>query len=233
MTSTSTERRPLLLGHRGARRTSPENTLAAFELALRHGCDGFEFDVRLTADRRAVVCHDPKLAGMEIGRADYEQLREREPAACCLEDVLKAFCARAWLDIELKVGGLETLVVAALKENPPQRGYVVSSFLPDVLHAMHACDPEIPLGFICDDRRALPLWRELPIAALMPHHRLISSELIEQVHAAGKKILVWTVNDRKEMLRFAEWGPDGIISDDTELLAQTFGQNPRPSQSRA
>ena len=48
------------LGHRGARavRQIPENTLASFELCLQHGCDGFEFDVRLSADGQAVICHD-------------------------------------------------------------------------------------------------------------------------------------------------------------------------------
>jgi glycerophosphoryl diester phosphodiesterase len=233
VTSTSTERRPLLLGHRGARRQAHENTLAAFELSLLHGCDGFEFDVRLTADQRAVVSHDPKLAGMEIGRAKYRQLSTREPSACCLEDVLKGFSARAWLDIELKVAGLEQSVIAGLKANSPQCGYVISSFLPEVLHAMHACDPGIPLGLICDDRRVLPLWRELPIVGVFPHHRLVSTNLIEQVHGAGKKILVWTVNEEKEMFRLADWDVDGIISDDTELLARAFGRNPRPSENRA
>ena len=51
--------RPLLLGHRGARRVAPENTFFAFDKALRAGCDGFEFDVRLSSDGRGVVCHDP------------------------------------------------------------------------------------------------------------------------------------------------------------------------------
>ncbi len=233
MTSTWTERRPLLLGHRGTRRKAPENTLAAFESALRHGCDGFEFDVRLTADHRALVCHDPKLAGIEIGRADYAQLSAREPSACCLEDVLRDFTARAWLDIELKVAGLEELVVASLRQHPPQRGYVVSSFLPDVVQAARACDQEIPLGFICDDLHALRLWTELPISWLIPHHSLVSTRLIEQTHAEGKKILVWTVNEDKQMRRLAEWGVDGIISDDPALLARTFGENSRPSQTRA
>jgi glycerophosphoryl diester phosphodiesterase len=224
VTSTSTERRPLLLGHRGARRAAPENTLAAFELALRHGCDGFEFDVRLTADARAVICHDSRLAHMEINRTNYEALRGREPSACCLEDVLREFAPRAWLDIELKIGGLEPQVAAGLKQYPPQRGFVLSSFLPGVLRAMHACDPGVPLGFICDDRRLLPQWTELPVSTLIPNRRLVSRDFIERAHDLGKKILVWTVNDRREMLRLAEWAVDGIISDDTELLACTFGR---------
>ncbi len=133
--------------------------------------------------------------------------------------MLREFSHRAWLDIELKVGGLEELIASVLRDHPPERGYVVSSFLPDVLRVMHACDPDVPLGFICDDRGLLPLWRELPIAAFIPNRRLVSRDLVEQAHEHGKKILVWTVNNRKEMLQLSEWGVDGIISDDTELLA--------------
>jgi hypothetical protein len=62
VTSTSIDRHPLLLGHRGARRAAPENTLAAFDLALQHGCDGFEFDVRRTLDGRSLPdCASSKL----------------------------------------------------------------------------------------------------------------------------------------------------------------------------
>ena len=62
---------PLLLGHRGSRVSAgiPENTFASFDLALKHGCDGFEFDVRLTACGTAVVCHDPKVGGITVARA--------------------------------------------------------------------------------------------------------------------------------------------------------------------
>ena len=54
----------LLLGHRGSLRHAPENTLESFEIALEHGCDGFELDVRLTVDRHAAVFHDPAVAGL-------------------------------------------------------------------------------------------------------------------------------------------------------------------------
>jgi glycerophosphoryl diester phosphodiesterase len=46
--------------------------------------------------------------------------------------------------------------------------------------------------------------------------------LVQEAHDAGSKLLVWTVNDVKAMLLLADWGVDGIISDDTKLLAQTF-----------
>src|SRR5579862_4241138 len=96
---------PLLLGHRGARamKTIPENTLASFDQALADGCDGFEFDVRLTADGQPVVCHDPRSGTIEIARTTAAQLS----ALPRLQDVLARYHDRAFLDIELKVAGLE------------------------------------------------------------------------------------------------------------------------------
>src|SRR5215475_7654265 len=99
--------RPLLLGHRGARaiKSIPENTIASFDRALADGCDGFEFDVRLTADAKAVACHDPKFGRAEIARTTAEEL----PRLPRLEDVLARYQESAYLDIELKVRGLEKI----------------------------------------------------------------------------------------------------------------------------
>ncbi|MGA9527283.1 MAG: glycerophosphodiester phosphodiesterase [Terriglobales bacterium] len=211
--------RPLLLGHRGARasRHIPENTLESFELCLDHGCDGFEFDVRRSLDGVAVICHDAIFGGAEIERTTAEDL-----ALPVLEDVLRRFSARAFLDIELKVAGLEKALIALLRKYPPLRGYVVSSFLPEVLTACHALDGSIPLGFLCDRQHGLARWRELPVAWAIPHVDLVDRDLIEGVHAARKKIMVWTVNSVKEIRRLAEWGADAIISDETEALVDSL-----------
>src|ERR1019366_5951175 len=151
--------RSLLLGHRGARflRQIPENTLASFELCLQHGCDGFEFDVRLSADGQAVVCHDAAVGGMAIEKTVSKSL-----VLPTLEVVLRQFADRAFLDIELKVAGLERQTLAELRKHPPQKGYVVSSFLLDVLAAIHDLDPEVPLGFLCDSPDQLRGWRQMP-----------------------------------------------------------------------
>jgi glycerophosphoryl diester phosphodiesterase len=53
--------KPLVVGHRGASAHAPENTLAAFALALADGADGLEFDVRLARDGVPVVIHDSTL----------------------------------------------------------------------------------------------------------------------------------------------------------------------------
>ena len=95
---------------------------------------------------------------------------------------------------------------------------MVSSFLPEVLQALHAEDSAIPLGLICETRAELSLWRRLPIEYVIPHHRLADAALIRKIRTAGKRMLVWTVNAPADMQRFAESGVDGIISDDTGLL---------------
>ena len=216
MTRPRRNARPLLLGHRGARalKSIPENTLASFDQALADGCDGFEFDVRLTADGKPVVCHDPQSGGIEIARASGEQLA----ALPQLQDVLARYQARAFLDVELKVLGLEKITAAWLRKSPPRRGFVVSSFLPEVLWAVHAEDSAIPLGLICETKAELSLWRTLPIEYVIPHHKLADAALIRKIRTAGKRMLVWTVNAPADMQRFAESGVDGIISDDTGLL---------------
>jgi glycerophosphoryl diester phosphodiesterase len=212
--------RPLLLGHRGARavRSIPENTIQSFERALADGCDGFEFDVRLTVDGEAVICHDPRVRGIEVAKASRAQLK----GCPRLEEVLARFCNRAFLDVELKVGGLESLTVSLLEKYPSKHGVVVSSFLPEVLRNVRAQHPSVPLGLICETIEEFGVWRNVPGEYVIPHHGILNAGRSTELKSAGKKILVWTVNDRKEMSRCQDLGVDGIISDDAALLSRTF-----------
>jgi len=212
--------RPLLLGHRGARanKAIPENTIASFDRALADGCDGFEFDVRLTSDGEAVVCHDPEYAEAEIAHSPAKLLE----ALPRLEDILARYHGRAFLDIELKVAGLEKIIVDLSLKYPPKGGFVVSSFLPEVLDAVHELDPALPLGLICETPAQLRAWSRLPIAYVIPHHSLVDSAFVKRCKQAGKKILVWTVNSAADMRRLGGYGVDGIISDDASLLCRTL-----------
>jgi len=209
---------PLLLGHRGARATKSvsENTIESFDLALQHGCDGFEFDVRLTSDSFPVICHDAQSCGSKIARANHSELN-----LPLLEDVVGRYAQRAFLDIELKVVGLEDAVLAALGRHVPER-FVVSSFLPQVLSELRSRDSRLPLGFICDRAEHFRRWFELPVQYVIPRQDLVHRNLIKEIHDAGRNIFVWTVNERDAMSRFADWGVDAIISDDTELLVGTL-----------
>jgi glycerophosphoryl diester phosphodiesterase len=208
---------PLLLGHRGVRgeKSVPENSLASFDLALTQGCDGFEFDVRLSADGQAVICHDAASHGHEIASCPAEKL-----ALPSLRDVLTRYQSTAFLDIELKVPGLENAAVALLHMFPPAHGFVLSSFLPEVLQTIRGFDKTVPLGLICETRAELTPWSELPVKYVIPHYQLLRQDLIAQLKDAGRKIFVWTVNDPADMQRFSDW--DGVISDNPKKLLATW-----------
>jgi glycerophosphoryl diester phosphodiesterase len=221
----------LLLGHRGCRGTFTENTFAAFDYALESGCDGFEFDVRRTADGVPVVWHDARLRGRFVSRLEYSSLRERclierrlprRPAIalCELEAVLARYAPVAWMDIEVKVRGVESLVAGLVRRYPPARGFVISSFRRRVLLELHRIDPSLPLGFIFDRTPRAAVWRTLPVEYVMPSVRLVTVALVREFHAEGKKVLAWTVNRVSAMRRLSEAGVDGMIGDDPAMLAE-------------
>jgi glycerophosphoryl diester phosphodiesterase len=212
--------RPRLLGHRGARalKSIPENTIASFDRALADGCDGFEFDVRLTEDEEAVVCHDAKISGYDVSRTMAKQLSQLPR----LRDVLQRY-RDSFLDIELKVKGLERITLDLFLRHKPRRGFVVSSFQPGSLKSVRTLDATVPLGLICESKTQLRLWNELPVEYVIPQHELVDPELVRKIKGAGKKVIVWTVNDPADIERFAEYSVDGIISDDTSLLCRILG----------
>lgn len=214
---------PLLLGHRGSRISHEvsENTFPSFELALQHGCDGFEFDVRLTASGHAVICHDTHYQGTLVAEASRAQL----PNLLLLEDVLEHYGDRAFLDIELKDAGLEEKILSLLRQRKPQRPFVVSSFSRPVIMELRARSETIPLGLICDSQSQLSEWRATPVEYVIPEYSLVTPSLVEEVHAARKRLLVWTVNDPAAIRLMADWGVDGIISDDTKTLVRTIRLN--------
>jgi glycerophosphoryl diester phosphodiesterase len=212
--------RPLLLAHRGAHSASSiqENTIAAFDRALAEGCDGFEFDVRLTGCGCAIVCHDAKVDGIAVSKAVRNQL----PRLPRIQEVLARYGSRGFLDIELKTAGLETKLLSTLRDKPPERDYVVSSFLPEVVLELKARSEVVPVGIICAKASQLMGWRKLPVEYVIVHKSLVTRRLVYLIHGAGRKIFAWTVNDKRSMLQLAGWGVDAIISDKSELLLRTL-----------
>jgi len=233
----------LLLGHRGVRplpflglrwrksELPQENTVDAFDYAMTHGCDGFEFDLRYSRDRRSLLHHDADVKGRNVSASDRAMLERRMGCKLAsLEDTLRRYASSAWLDVELKIAGEEETLIAALRACPPQRGFVVSSFLPDALLRLHEIDPSLPLGYVCDREDAMRLWSGLPIQFFIPQYSLVSHLLVEEAHRRKMQLITWTVNRREDLLRLASWGVDGLISDDPKLLRATF---PRPKAESA
>jgi glycerophosphoryl diester phosphodiesterase len=166
------------------------------------------------------VCHDPRVGRITVSHATSDQLNHLPQ----LEEIVQRYRQRAFLDIELKVRGLESKTLTALREQPLGPGYVISSFIPDVVMELEARSARATLGIICEKPTQLARWRKLPVDYVIAHRSLVDQKLVREVHGAGTKILVWTVNNKEAMLRLASWGVDGIISDNTQLLVSTLGR---------
>jgi glycerophosphoryl diester phosphodiesterase len=206
-------------------RRQVENTLPSFSAALDEGADGIELDVHATLDGVVVVHHDPVLGGLEIASTTWDALRQivLVPGAHAptLNDVCSLVGGRAELFVEIKGAGIEMQVVEALRDYAGPAA--IHSFdhaligrlaRRGVPHRLGLLYEEHPTGLIAAMAQlgALDLW---------PHRRLVTPQLIEEVHGSGGRVIPWTVNDANDIRRFASWGVDGLCTDDVTLLPRS------------
>ncbi|MDF1503527.1 glycerophosphodiester phosphodiesterase [Roseisolibacter sp. H3M3-2] len=221
--------RPEIIAHRGTPRVHPENSLAGFAHALALGVDGIELDVHLTRDGVPVVHHDPglggagPLAGRSIVDLTLDELRAHELAPGVGVPTLAETCAladgRATLYVEVKARDAESAVADVLGE----RGAAapVHSFDHRVPRAVRRRAPATPAGvlsvsYLVDNVAAL---RAADARDLWQHWSMIDAPLVEAVHAAGGRVIAWTVNDPMHAVALARLGVDGICSDVPDVMA--------------
>ena len=228
---------------------APENTLAAFRLALDQGADGVEMDIRLTADDRLIVFHDPllnrttngsglvrktssaKLAGLDAGQAyDRAFAGEKIPF---LQQVLQEFGPRVPLNLELKANLRDSKQIIhcfqALLQNQkmPREHLLISSFNPLILLECHRRLPELSLGLIIH-RSTYKLWKFsqflklLPIQSLHAPRHDITPQMIRDAKDLGLHILVYTVNNPQELRYLTEQAVDGFFTDDPALAKRAL-----------
>jgi glycerophosphoryl diester phosphodiesterase len=231
----------LRIGHRGAAGTYPENTMVSFRRALELGCDGIEFDVHRSADGELVVIHDAmvnrttngtglvmmkslaELKSLDAGSWKGEQFRgERIPT---LREVIHGTPDSFQLFLELKAGsihypGIEEELIALLRAERVLHRVQISSFDHHALKRIHDLAPEIPLGVLFAENLLDPcaLAQQIGAEALHPTWEWTTPRLVEQAHAAGLKVNVWTVNMPEAIQMMLALGVDGIMTDFPERL---------------
>ncbi len=237
----------IIVGHRGARGEAPENTLAGFRQALRRGVRHFELDLQLSLDGQVMVFHDSGLkrtTGVS-GRmtswsaAALAQLSAHHPwlhhwpdcGIPKLSEVLTALQHASWVQLEIKADShlrMDRLChdLLWLLDTFAFRGQaVVTSFNPWVLQHIKALAPDIRTGFVTDDRFRNPVKSasRLGAAFVIPHHSLVTAQLVRQAHDQGLHVSTWTVNRRDDALRVREAGADSLITDYPTSLAGLLG----------
>lgn len=250
---------PLWIAHRGAGKLAPENTLAAFRVGAAYGYRAFECDVKLSADGMPFLLHDSTLerstsgvgnAGdhnwSELAQLDAGDWHSRaftgEPLPR-LEAVAR-FCIRNGFALNLEIkptpgDELRTGRVVALEAARLWAGEVVppllSSFQPAALRAARDAVPELPRALLLDTLPEgwLAQAQALGCVAVVTNHAVMDAQVLETLHAAGLRALVYTVNDPAVALRLLALGGvgidgiDGIISDAVDRFAPSGQAWPR------
>lgn len=232
----------LRIAHRGASALAPENTLAAFRLALEQGCDGIELDIHRTRDGHLVVIHDHALGRTAAGRGLIRDLPlavvkqadagawkgprfagERVPT---LDETLALLLpAGILVFIELKAGsfhypGIEADLLALLQRHDAVERVQVSSFDHWALKRLRELAPRLPLGMLYEGNPLDPIGmaRAIGATAIHPGWHFVSPDLVTAAHAAGLHVNVWTVNDPAVARQLQAAGVDGIMSDSLETF---------------
>ncbi len=201
----------LILGHRGDPKRFPENTIAAFDEALRAGADGFETDLRLLFDRTAVLFHDDELQEHEIETLTFTQCAERGAMVARLSD-LERYAGRATMVLEVKRARWEDTLLEQVSSWPDT---IVASFDHSVITSLRERGATLPLGltlygFIVD---VAEYADRLGATWVFPSYHYVDAEMVASLHARGIKVVPWTANRRHEWERLREVGCDGVITD--------------------
>jgi glycerophosphoryl diester phosphodiesterase len=222
---------PLVVAHRGASAHAPENTIAAFEAAVRFGADGVELDVRATADGALAVHHDPALAD---GREIHELLAaELPPEVCDLAGALAA-CGDLLVNVEIKADrhGIGLALAAPVVEACRAWGgrVLVSSFDAATIDEVRRLDPGVPtaqltfLALLNRTTEEVIAWiAERGHAAWHPLHAMLEEQDVGAAHAAGLAVNTWTVDDPARVGLLAGWGVDAIVTNDVPATMAALG----------
>lgn len=238
--------RPAIFAHRGASAHAPENTLAAFEMALAENADGIELDVKLSADGHVVVIHDMtvdrttsahgrvkdlSLADLRtLGAGSFFSEKFQSEKIPTLEEVFETVGKRTFINVELTNynsprDDLVESVCMLVKKFGLQERVMFSSFFASNLSKARSILPEVPRGLLAFNG-LLGAWaRSFGFAfgtyqALHPNLTDTTRQQMQRVHRLNRRVHVWTVNAAEDMRRLFNWGVDGIFTDDPQLAVQ-------------
>ncbi len=196
----------LIFGHRGSPRRFPENTLDSFEEALRAGADGFETDLRLLADRVAVLFHDDELGGEPV-----ESLPSADVRATPVRD-LATFSGLGTMILEVKRGGWEDVLI---EEVGSWNNIVVASFDHALIASLARRDVAFPLGLTISGVIVdLPQYAKQAGATwTFPDYHHVDADLVAALKSGNMRVVPWAPNRPRDWQRLAAIGCDGVITD--------------------
>lgn len=229
-----------VMGHRGGGIEGPENTLLGIQKSIDNGADWVELDIQRTKDGVYVLNHDDdfkRVAGdnrylvdmtyaevkaLDVGRVMGEKYAgERVPT---LEEVLDYCRGKIKLNLELKGKAADEKmlrdVVAMVRGKRMVSQVLLTSLDYKMVERIEKDYPTFKSGFIYF--LAFGQVENFKADYLILEEREAKEETIAYIHEAGKKVVVWTVNDEDAMAKFVKMDIDGIITDDVKRLNEVI-----------
>lgn len=228
-----------LIGHRGAAKLAPENTLSSFRRAAELGVDGVEFDLHAHSGE-LIVIHDDQLQRTTNGQGSVRdtplaELRRLDAGAGqqipLLEEVAAELPTAVFMNLELKGPGTAAPVAAWLAATDPAHGVLVSSFdLAELtrFRALNASCAVAPL-FHKHHPAMLDIADELRACAINLSTRLASRARLTRIRKAGFGALVYTVNSVRSARRLGRDGATGIFTDRPDKITRAVVEDGQTS----
>lgn len=225
------------IAHRGLSGLHPENTLQAFEAALRHKPDAIELDVQLTRDGQVVIFHDETLERLGkrpgwLKDCTYQELQELPIRVPLLQDYFRLIAdTRIDTFVELKNSfvvypGLERKVLDIVAQFDRIQDCIFFSANHHAVIQMRTLQPDIRLCFPFND------WlfdcgaycQKRQIRMSIPYHLALTKDIVDDFHAHHVAVYPWTVDDPEQMRRMAAMGVDGLLTNRVDVMNQVLGR---------
>ncbi|MEK4337716.1 MULTISPECIES: glycerophosphodiester phosphodiesterase [Bacillus] len=227
-----------IIAHRGSSSAAPENTIAAFDVAVEQGADYIELDVQMTMDQHVVVIHDDTVERTTNGNGlvksytldqlkkldagswfDQQYTNERIPT---LQEILERYSQRIGILIEIKHPkrqiGIEKAVVDIINRFAYSRHIIIQSFDVHALQRIKAFAPSLRTALIIKHdafkltKRKLTTYSSFANCLNMKK-TMINIWWIDRIHTFEMDVFIWTVKDQKTADRIKKYPIDGVVTD--------------------
>ena len=223
-----------IIAHRGGGTEGPENTLAGIEKARELGAYGSEIDIQRTKDGFYVLNHDGNFQRVAGEKRKPEEMTLEEVKALSvegepvptLEETLEAAKGHVILFIELKGETADRQMaddaVKAVKDRGMEQDCVLICLKYDLIDYIESTYPEIRTGYLTFASFGDTALLNCDYLAL--EEESATADAISAVHKQGKKVLVWTANEKKSQKHFLCSTADGLITDEIKQAAELLGE---------
>ncbi|HCY19236.1 MAG: hypothetical protein A2X87_01285 [Deltaproteobacteria bacterium GWC2_42_51] len=216
----------LKVGHRGAKAYEIENSLESFKKAVALGANAVELDVQKSKDGKLIIIHDDNLKrvfgkDVLVNLTTLKELKQlTENKILTLDEALRFIDKKVEkILVELKKEGFEKKVLEIIKKGKLKDRVIIVSFHEQALAEVRRLDKEIETGLIyAKHKNPIPTALKLNAQYLIPLYRFVHTKNVEDAHKNNLKVIVWTINTRKDVREYIAKGVDGIASDKPDIL---------------